>query len=854
MLSRRTGIVLPAVVAMALVAFAGDSASPKRPAVPDAAAVTAEMAQVRDALNVELNAAADGGDVRGMIATLKEYARESTDLARKFALLEVGELLAIDAHRYALAMGVAAEKVLQFDVTDMPTRLRILKAVAESEQVDDLIYGIEFANAALADAVGTEDFEASRPILEGMRAMIAAYASIEKSQEAEIRKKYPQLYKTAVLQEKPKATSAKQAWDKVFRHRRRDAYEARLAEIEAAATVVEGRRAVAEAADHAKRGASAGPDVGRYLCFDQYDWEKGLPFLESDPGPLGDAARMEAKTGSAAKATDRVALADRWWRAATEVLEQEGSLPNDAAAIQSHAAELYLGALDDMPQGFEKEVARKRIAQAEVPRLLYAVEADAAQCSTAAEAVQVYTMFLARDSLPAPMRRAGEVRLQWWQQKADQQFRRFGTDWVSPKDYESRVKQADERVRHAVDLIRLGNIALAKEELDKASDLDPTSAKADYLIGLVNTLGFDNDLLAAYYFGEAARREPTNGYMLCALANTEIMLKKSEAAHRHYLQALDHLPDPFVVENLGFVLRTAAEWELDDKILRQFNQIYRRAVHDLDLSPGQATHFVFLSPFAIDLKKDGGSGAGDTRERVQIGTGTGFVVAPHLVLTNWHVVDGCTEIMIVDPKNRERQLTATVIASTENPDLALLECKGLEAPSITLADHLPLRGEDIMCLGFPGGSLLGLALKSTKGSVISQGDEGLDGGNFLHSCIINPGNSGGPIVDQAGRLVGVVVAIVKTSSIGNAYGIGIPVERVRRFLDAEIKKYEATRAATASSSKTETPSGEPASEGTETAKGSSGSTPSRPLSWAEVDAKVSPSTVFIVGKMRVGPE
>jgi S1-C subfamily serine protease len=210
--------------------------------------------------------------------------------------------------------------------------------------------------------------------------------------------------------------------------------------------------------------------------------------------------------------------------------------------------------------------------------------------------------------------------------------------------------------------------------------------------------------------------------------------------------------------------------------------------------------------------------------------------------------------MIVDPKNRDRQLTATVIASSEDTDLALLECKGLEAPPVTLADRLPLRGEDIMCLGFPGGSLLGLALKSTKGSVISQGDDGLDGGNFLHSCIINPGNSGGPIVDQAGQLVGVVVAIVKTSTIGNAYGIGIPIERVRTFLDAEIKKYEGTRPGAASPPTPETPSGEPAAEGSASAEASSGSAPSRPLSWAEVDAKVSPSTVFIVGKIRVGPE
>ena len=86
------------------------------------------------------------------------------------------------------------------------------------------------------------------------------------------------------------------------------------------------------------------------------------------------------------------------------------------------------------------------------------------------------------------------------------------------------------------------------------------------------------------------------------------------------------------------------------------------------------------------------------------------------------------EIAIVDPRDRERQMTAKVIATSENPDLALLECEALEAPAVNFAERLPPRGEDIMCLGFPGGSLLGLALKSTKGSVISLGDDDLDGG------------------------------------------------------------------------------------------------------------------------------
>ena len=235
------------VVLVCLAMVGAHSAEAVRLAVPPADEVGATAADVREALGGDIEAARESGDARGLVVTLKEYARDSKDPARKFALLEVAEQLAVDLHQYPLAMGVAAEKAMQFDVTDMPTRIRILDAVVPSQQVDDLVYGIEFANSALAVAVATEDFTAVKRILEGLRTMVASYATIEKNQEAEIRRKYPQLFKTTMLHEKLRSNAVKQAWDKVFLHRRRDAYESRLAAIEAAAAVVEHRRATAKA-------------------------------------------------------------------------------------------------------------------------------------------------------------------------------------------------------------------------------------------------------------------------------------------------------------------------------------------------------------------------------------------------------------------------------------------------------------------------------------------------------------------------------------------------------------------------------------------------------------------------------
>jgi S1-C subfamily serine protease len=299
----------------------------------------------------------------------------------------------------------------------------------------------------------------------------------------------------------------------------------------------------------------------------------------------------------------------------------------------------------------------------------------------------------------------------------------------------------------------------------------------------------------------------------------------------------------------------------------RFNAIYRRAVQELDLLRPTKAVVSYPLPSKDDWNRstkasEGGEGSNAAYSDapvVKVGTGTGFVVAPGYVLTNRHVVEGCTEILVVNPTDHEKKYHATVIASQDTPDLALLKVGDgiqggkdaasaspakFELPAIALANQFPGRGEDIMALGFPGGTLLGLEMKSTKGAVVSSGDVAFDG-NFLHSCIINPGNSGGPIVNQYGELIGVVVAIVKTSSIGNSYSIGIPIDLVGTFLKQHLPKAPESDAAVkpeaSMQGSTEKPSAENADVGPT-------KMPRELLPWPKVDAKVSPSTVFIIGK------
>jgi serine protease Do len=133
-------------------------------------------------------------------------------------------------------------------------------------------------------------------------------------------------------------------------------------------------------------------------------------------------------------------------------------------------------------------------------------------------------------------------------------------------------------------------------------------------------------------------------------------------------------------------------------------------------------------------------------------TGSGFFVnADATIMTNAHVIEDCDTLTVEGEALR-------VIAASEPFDLALL------APAAPRkAEHFlsfaakPARlNSDITIAGFPLQGILS-GLNITRGSVSSM--EGLhDATRMQISAPVQPGNSGGPIVDQFGRVVGIVVS------------------------------------------------------------------------------------------------
>lgn len=143
-------------------------------------------------------------------------------------------------------------------------------------------------------------------------------------------------------------------------------------------------------------------------------------------------------------------------------------------------------------------------------------------------------------------------------------------------------------------------------------------------------------------------------------------------------------------------------------------------------------------------------------------SGTGFLVADGLLATNAHVVAPIPEGQIgvtfpAAPELDRGPLLAKVVYFDRDRDLAILRVATRLKPLRTAGSHTFRRGQDVVVIGNPGiggegDSLECVVSRGVIGSRVGEGPLSF----YQLSGSVNPGNSGGPVIDMAGRVVGVV--------------------------------------------------------------------------------------------------
>ena len=176
----------------------------------------------------------------------------------------------------------------------------------------------------------------------------------------------------------------------------------------------------------------------------------------------------------------------------------------------------------------------------------------------------------------------------------------------------------------------------------------------------------------------------------------------------------------------------------------------------------------------------------------QRSVGSGFVIDPDgYIMTNAHVVNNAQRIEVLVPpadadgrlatalSSRATVLSARLVGSSAELDLALIKVEGVKLPALPLATYSNLRqGETVFAFGSPGG-LRHTLTHGLVSAVARQIDVDSPLIYVQTDAPINPGNSGGPLVNIRGEVVGVNTFIVSQSGGSEGLGFAVPSATAR---------------------------------------------------------------------------
>ncbi|MGR9090309.1 MAG: DegQ family serine endoprotease [Gammaproteobacteria bacterium] len=177
----------------------------------------------------------------------------------------------------------------------------------------------------------------------------------------------------------------------------------------------------------------------------------------------------------------------------------------------------------------------------------------------------------------------------------------------------------------------------------------------------------------------------------------------------------------------------------------------------------------------------------DPREQQQpaeaIGSGV-IASADGYILTNAHVIDGATKIVV--QLNDQRELEATLVGSDPETDIALLKVAATDLPAAKFGDSDELKvGQWVLAIGAP----FGLNQTATQG-IVSAVSRSLPNDNYVPfiqtDVAVNPGNSGGPLFNLDGEVIGINSQIFSRTGGYMGLSFAIPINLATSIAD-ELK-------------------------------------------------------------------
>ena len=182
------------------------------------------------------------------------------------------------------------------------------------------------------------------------------------------------------------------------------------------------------------------------------------------------------------------------------------------------------------------------------------------------------------------------------------------------------------------------------------------------------------------------------------------------------------------------------------------------------------------------------------QRRESVSFGSGFILINNYILTNFHVVEDATEVVV--SLSDRREFKAEVVGVDPLSDLAVLEVDGKDLPAVNVGNSDKLNvGDWVIAIGSPFSFDFSVTagIVSAKGRSIQNNNIG-NYVPFLQTDVaINPGNSGGPLFNLDGDVVGINSQIYSRSGGYQGLAFAIPINVALDVADQIINSGEVSR-------------------------------------------------------------
>jgi hypothetical protein len=322
---------------------------------------------INQAYEEQIKAAAADPDTA--IRTFLDTSDKTADPARKFALLLLAERIALDADATAQALDVVARRAAIFEIDPLAARHGLLSKIfrTETSRPDEAFHA--HVVETVTRAVAADQYDLADAAADLAVTTAKAIEKDERTRTVEARRKREPPPTPVAARLVAEAT----ALQKSVRERRRQAFDYTTARDKLAAFPDD---------------AEAAETVGRYLCFVKLDWKAGLVALAKGrhEGLRNLAARENALAKDpAAPATDRLKLANEWWKLADD---SAAFTESQAESLRLHAGIIYGDIAAKLTDPIDQALARKRAKEtgvAEKPAAPAAAAGPTAQSTAGPE-------------------------------------------------------------------------------------------------------------------------------------------------------------------------------------------------------------------------------------------------------------------------------------------------------------------------------------------------------------------------------------------------------------------------------------------------------------------------------------